>query len=257
MNERAIAIRKGLPITVSGISIYPVLMTHYEEFLSCKDIFLMRLSSLPAAYASLDFLSALHKMDFDFSSLMGKKTGLFERALRMYALAFRIPFDDLMAGVRVRMQGDECFFEGLDVGGVLISAFRLSSRFREIIAEQNGILLPDESDNAEIIESYEWKQKKAAEASRLRVSLDDLIASVAFQSHLREADILDFTVREFEHRKNAIDRDKRYLLYSQAELSGFIKFKNGNPAPSWCFDLEDGGLGTVAAAEITKKLDGN
>ncbi|MBQ8497546.1 MAG: hypothetical protein IJ489_08850 [Clostridia bacterium] len=257
MNERTLAIRRGLPVTVSGITLYPVLMTHYEEFLSCKDVFSMRLSSLPAAYASMDYLSALYRMDYDFSHITGNQTGIFERALQMYALSMRISSEEMANGIRVRMRDEEPVFEGLDIGGVLLSSFQLSTRFREIIAEQNGILLPNESDNAEIMESYKWKQKKEAVASRLRVSLDDLIASVAFQSRLREADILDFTVHEFERRRNAIDRDKRYSLYTGAELSGFIKFKNGNPAPSWCFDLEDGGLGTVATAEITKKLDGN
>lgn len=257
MNERALAIRRGLPLTVSGITLYPIRMTHYDEFLSCKDVFLMRLSSLPASYASMDYLSALYKMEDDFSLITGEQMGIFNRALQMYAMALQIPLTELKERVCLRMQGNARFFDGLEMAGGFIPAFQLSTRFREVIAEQNGILLPNESDNAEIVESYGWKQKKAEEASRLRVSLDDLIASVAFQSHLREADILDFTVLEFERRKNAVDRDKRYSIYTGAELSGFIKFKNGNPAPSWCFDLADDGFGTVTTAEITKKLDGS
>ena len=78
------------------------------------------------------------------------------------------------------------------------------------------------------------------------------IASVAYQSGIRERDINEWTVREFENRRKAIQRDKRYQMYGTAELSGMVSFKKGNPAPCWEFDIKADECGTMPLSEIGK-----
>ena len=257
MNDTDFLIRTGAPITAASLPWFPILMRDYELFLNAKPIFTLRLSTLPPSYAALDFLNAVFQMDTDFAAA-GKPSVLFQTLLSLYALALRLPREQFFSGVRFKKTENGFSFEGISVGDVFLFSFFLSTKIRSLIAEQNGILLPDEADNAEIMEAYSQKLKTNQNQNRLHFSTDDLIASVAFQSRVRESEILsDWTVREFEARRSAIDRDKNHKIYAQAELSGFVKFKNGNPAPSWCFDLRDERFGTVSTSEITSKLDGN
>ena len=81
-----------------------------------------------------------------------------------------------------------------------------------------------------------------------------MLSSVAYLSHVREKEIYQWTIREFENRKQAIDRDKRYTIYAQAEMSGFVKFKKGNPFPSWCFDKKQNQIGAMSMQEVQKKF---
>lgn len=84
--------------------------------------------------------------------------------------------------------------------------------------------------------------------------MDDMISSVAYLSHVRDVEILDWTVREFENRRRAIDRDKHYMLYASAELSGMVKFPDGNPAQSWLLDTIDTHKGTVPLSKIAQNM---
>ena len=257
MNENDFLIRTGAPLTVSSLQWFPLLMRDYELFLNAKSIFSLRLSSLPPSYASLDFLNALFRMDSDFSSF-GKPTEFLNTVLSFFSAALRTPKENILNSLCWKNSENGLILEGFSFNDVFLSSFVLSSKIRPILAKQNGIILPNESDNAEIMESYSQKLKSNKDQNRLDFNIDDLIASVAFQSHVRESEIIShWTIREFEARRNAIERDKNHKIYAAAELSGFVKFKNGNPAPSWCFDLRDDRFGTVSASEITSKLDGN
>lgn len=60
-------------------------------------------------------------------------------------------------------------------------------------------------------------------------------------------------MREFENRRKAIERDKKYTLFGQAEMSGMVSFKNGNPYPSWCYDSIDESMGTMTTTALAKQ----
>ena len=132
-----------------------------------------------------------------------------------------------------------------------MTAREFSNIIRPLIAEQNGLKLPDESENAELVKDAELLAKADNDIS-LDINTDDLIASVAYQSGIRERDINEWTVREFENRRKAIQRDKRYQMYGTAELSGMVSFKKGNPAPCWEFDIKADECGTMPLSEIGK-----
>lgn len=63
------------------------------------------------------------------------------------------------------------------------------------------------------------------------------MASMAHAAHMDETDFYTWTIRKFILRKEAIDRAYRYLICAVSEAAGG-KFKNGNPAPSWCFERD-------------------
>lgn len=251
------AIRQGAPITLCGLTFYPILMENYEEFLSCKEAFTLRQGTLPAKYLSFDFLSALFVYDRDLIQDGEKAAGLFERVLRMLYLSLRIGYDLQKAAKSILLQeGRLSRLSFTQLGTTTeITPRMFADEIRPLIAMQNGLELPREEENVELVQAAEQK-KTLSEISDLKMSTDDLIASVAYQSRVAEKEINGWTVREFENRRRAIDRDKRYMLCGSAEMSGAVTFKKGNPAPSWCFDRIDDSLGTIGTSELIKTLDG-
>lgn len=262
-NERA-AVRKDETIRKCGLNFYPIKMSDYEMFSACKDALTLRMGTLPAKYLSMDFLSALFALELSSIRQNGKNVGLFDRVMRLLHLSLRIGYDAnefLGQGLVLKKEDDDVKIEKIaltqDGETKYITPLQFSSKIRPLIAAQNGLELPDEKENIELVRAAEMRRKLAeGESKKLKTSIGDLIASVAYLSGLREKDIYDFTVREFENRRAAIARDKRYMLCGQAEMSGMVSFKDGNPAPSWCFDALDDTLGTMTLEKLQDNMKG-
>lgn len=249
-------IKKGSPIKRLGLTFYPIIMDDYEEFVSCKDALILRQSTLPAKYLAFDFVSAVFAYETELAE-SGKTIGLFERLMRLLYLSLRIGYDGKRVWKTFSVENRRLARITIEQLGnkITITPREFSEIVRPLIAEQNGLELPDEEDNADIIAASEQKKSLTA-PKNVKVSNDDLIASVAYLSMVREKDVYEWTVREFEARRKAIDRDKRYTLYGQAEMGGMVTFKNGNPAPYWCYDCIDDTYGTIETEKLQKTLEG-
>ncbi len=259
--DKKASIRQGKAVDALGLTFYPIRMSHYEQFVRCKDALLLRMGVLPVRYLSKDYFSAIFALEID-ALKKGARAGILERVFRLFCLSLGIGFTDevLENGITVTKREGEIVPERIRVTQagreVEIEPMAFSSIIRPLIAELNGLELPHEEDNAELIKAYEQKNALSSSKTALKTDLGDLIASVAYLSGVSEGEINGWTVREFESRKRAIDRDKRYMLCAQAEMSGMASFKNGNPAPSWYFDVVDDTLGTMEAATLEKTLSG-
>lgn len=259
--ERKARIRKGQPIEALGLQFYPITMADYEEFLECKSVLAIRMTSLAKTnieYLSMPFLAALWAMELDTISATGKPIGFFERTIRMLYLSLRLEYDSQKVFEKIHLDENNprnllyIEVEQTDGQPVKITPLDFTATVRPLIAEQNGIELPDESFNPELVEE---EQNIAQEnEGKLKFDIDTLIASVANASRLRECDIDEWTVCEFERRRQAIDRNINYHIYTQAEMSGMVKFKKGNPYPSWCLDKEQG---LTPALKTAQELKGN
>lgn len=244
--ERKARIRKGLPIEALGLQFYPITMADYEEFLECKNALAIRMTSLAKTnieYLSMPFLAALWAMELDSVRATGKAIGFFERVIRLLYLSLRLEYDTQKVFSHIYCDENNprnllCVeVEQTDGKPVKISPAEFTTIVRPLIAEQNGIELPDESSNTDLLQAEQ--DMSNAEQSKLKFDVDNLISSVAYLSHVDESEIEDWTVVQFERRNKAIWRDKHFTLYGQAELSGMVSFKNGNPYPSWCFERTD------------------
>lgn len=260
--DRSSLVRKGEPITESGLVFYPITMDYYDEFIRCKETIILRQASLPVRYLSMNFLSALFAMELDAVTSGKLSAGMFFRAMLILHLSLRIGFDvnELNKNISVKTERDKIVLDYIVVKQkdkiVKFTPLDFTTKFRPLIAEQNGLELPDESENLELVQSNQALKELNSKGKPLNVNLDDLIASVAYQSRVSEKDIMSWTVREFENRKRAIDRDKRYMLCGQGEMSGMVSFKDGNPSPSWCFDTLDNSLGTMEGSKLQRTLSG-
>lgn len=262
IKDRKAMIRRGEPITESELIFYPITMDYYDKFIYCKDALILRQASLPVRYLSMNYLSALFAMEIDAIRSKQPSTSMFYKVMLILHLSLRIGFniDELNKNISIRVNNDRIALEHIVIKQndkiVKFTPLDFTTKFRPLIAEQNGLELPDESENLDLIQGNDKLREIKNKGKPLNVNIDDLIASVAFQSKVSEKDIMSWTVREFENRKKAIDRDKRYMLCGQGEMSGMVSFKNGNPSPSWCFDTLDNSLGTMEGSKLQKTLSG-
>lgn len=123
---------------------------------------------------------------------------------------------------------------------------------RKAIAEMNGAELPDESDNAEIIQAEE-DLKSLGQKNNLDINLYDEMASVAAVSGLRMNDIREMSILEYTRLKHAHNRRLMYVICAIAEGNG-AKFSKGNPAPNWMFDRIDPDHGLVRLDKWQKEM---
>lgn len=233
-SDRRRGIQREEPIELYGLCFHPILVEDYETFSACKSALLLRQGTLPAVYAAMNYLACLWAYDYD-AHANNQQSGFFARMMGVLRLSLRFSDSDGIAplldkndqrkliGIRVR--------KGEVVSDISTKEFR---EVRQLIAEQNGETLPDESENPELLEAL--RDRAELNGEKLQVSFDDLLASVAFQSNTTVRELWGWTIKAFEQRRRAIDRHINHLICGIGEMSGNVSWKNGNPYPSWCFD---------------------
>lgn len=262
------AVRKSKPIEICGLTLYPITMYHYDEYIVCKDALAILQASLPAKYLGMDFLSALFALALDEphrseeDETPNEQKAAFQKVLSLLFLALgydEVKLETIAKDIVYKRIDNNLSIDHIVVHqngkDVDLTPDVFSQQLRPLIAYQNAIELPDEATNPDLIRESK-KYQKNDETSKLKPDLDDLIASVAYLSHVSVAEILEWSVRDFQYRTRAIERDKRYMLCAQSEMSGLASFEKGNPAPSWYYDLDEDALGTTSLAELGKKLQG-
>ena len=257
-DKYTIPIRKGEPISELGLTFYPVTMEHYERFLMCKDALCLRQSSLPVRYVAMDFTTALFTLEMDALSVPeAEHSGAFYKLLQFLYLSLRLDMQaaDLKNNLMCSQSESGIKLEYLLVtqgeNTVKLTPRDISAVIRPLIARQNGLELPRENYDNELVAAEAKKRELAsANSAELDFNVDNLIETVAYKSGVRRNDVLEWTVLEFECRRRAIERDAKYFIFALAENSGMVKFKKGNPVPSMFFDVRDDTMGSVSAAEL-------
>lgn len=241
------AVENDEPISINGFTLFPIQMREYRQFEAAKFALLLRQGSLPVKYAVLPYLQALYAMDYDAVKETGQPMGFTAGLLTMLALSMRFPADALLKQAGMEYSDEEQrlvaavrFRAGENILRLTPADF---DRIRPVIAAQNGLELPDEAENADLVEA----DNDIAARGSVSVKADyrTLMASVARDQRCRVRDLMDYTIREFTDLKNAIEREKNYTLCKMAEYSG-VTFKGGNPCPSWCYDAAEKGTSLIS-----------
>lgn len=248
------AIQKSEPIELYGLTFYPILMEEYQRFQECKPALLFRQGTLPAIYAAQHFLSAVWAVESDSITHGGNGTGLFAHLMMNLVLALRL---EGMENIHILCEkSNSAKLSAITVAqGETIAKItpRDFTKVRSLIAEQNGETLPDESENPELLQAL--AERERITGSHLNVSFRDLLSSVAYLSNVMEREIYGWSILEFEQRRRAIDRHLTYMVCNIGEMSGNVKWKNGNPSPSWCFDRSKDNLnGFMLESDMISKF---
>lgn len=233
-------IRENKPIDYAGMTLHPLTVADFALYQSAKAAMELMLSSLPPAMARLSWFGALMALDAE-SRRLGGNADFAGSVLRLLAAALKLePLTDPAGSgrqsypMRLMFQQDGKL-AGIQIGmtGGLLIAPKQMGQIREILAAQNGYELPDENWNTELVEAQRYTQARKNRGGEVKFDLEALVYSVALGAHVRAAEIWSWPLREFLQTEEAIDRAVNYQIYTLAEAGGNVRFKNGNPYPTW------------------------
>ena len=239
INDRyAVELRENSPIDYAGVTLYPLTMRDFALYQNARPAMELMLSSLPPRIARLSWFSALKALD-DEAATQGMNTDFMGSVLRLLAAAMRL--ETLQDGkgrtvypMRV-MYTQDGKPSGVQAGAmweVFIPAQQMGE-IRQILAAQNGYEVPDENWNTELVAAQRYTENLKKTGQSLVFNLEALVYSVAVGAHVRAKDVWGWPIREFKQTEAAIDRQLNYIVYSLTEAGGHVKFKGGNPCPSW------------------------
>ena len=249
-------IRRYEPVETEGLTLYPILVEEYEEYLLAKGAIEFMHQSLPMAMLNMPILQAYYALDSQSVQDEQIPTGLMKRAVLFLALALRIgqglpaekrvglfrPMVDVATG---KLKAILFTPDGEEICQITPAMFQ---RLRPILAAQNGITIPEEDANPELVRTEEELARK--KAPELDVNLESLISTVAPLSGAEEKDIYDWPIAKLQNRQRAIHRTLDYIIYGVGEAQG-TKWKKGNPVPNPFFDRKkDGSAAKVALTDF-------
>lgn len=233
-SDKTTAILKYEPIEMDGLVLYPIKVADYSKWQAVKPVLTLRQGTLPAVYACMPYLQCVWALQFDAYERGDKSHGTWDYLAALMFMSLRLSDTDIIqpignpsdprtiTAMRIIQDGEKHDISVWDF-----------PRFRQLIAEQNGAELPDEADNPDLVEAAE--DISNANSIPLKYDFADMLTSVASEMKIRRADILDWTIREFDDVLRSIKRRYGFILSSIAESQG-AKFSHGNPYPTWIFD---------------------
>lgn len=240
------------PIEVDGLTVYPIPVRFYTEFLMARPALEVLHQSLPVAMMRIPLLSALYQMDYEAVLMEKPIVGLFSRALLMLALSLRLGeglgTEERMRQFRMMVDPENparliaLRFTGEDGEEHDISPASYQ-KLRPIIAAQNGVKLESDSANPDIVKAR--KDMASANAGMLEPNIEDLISAVSALTRTDEEAIDEWPILKLEKTSKAYERILGYIVCGVSEGSG-ATWKTGNPVPHPFFAKADNGAGLFA-----------
>lgn len=248
-------IRRYEPVETEGLTLYPILVDEYEEYLLARSAIEFMQQALPMSMVNIPILQAYFLLDSQ--SIKDEKipTGLMARSVLFLALSLRIgkglPVEKRIGLFRPRVSENgklkSIMFspDGEEICEITPAMFQ---RLRPILAEQNGLTIPEEDANPALVEAEEELAKK--KAPNLEMNPESLISSVAALSGVDENEIYDWPIAKLQSRQRALHRAIDYIICGVGEAQG-TKWKKGNPCPHPFFDRKkEGSAAKVALTEF-------
>lgn len=230
----------GMPQDWNGLTVYPVQMRDYPLFLAARESITAIQQSWPFPWSTVSYLEGLTGV------------GLLPQLCAMLKLSLRLPGGDTLP-IYPRTEGEKLVsllvVQGDRRGEITRKNF---GSLRALLARQNGLELPDERANLELLEA---RRDLSGGGVPLKADLEDLIYSVALKSRTSPGEIMGWTVRRFQRMERAIDRSEGHRMASISLAAGG-KFKGGNPYPSWKFDREEELVGVESLSTLSGRLSG-
>lgn len=258
MNDLPILIQKSIrryePVTVDGLTLWPVKVREYDDFLMARVALEVLHQSLPVRFLRMPLLSALYAMDYEARVSGEPMTGLFSVALLGLALSLRLGEgeapEERMGRFRIAVDRNDpskllrLRFIDADGAEKEIEPRRYGD-LRRIIAAQNGVKLESDRADPDLVQA----EKDLADMNgiSLDATVEDLISGVAALAGVDEAEIEDWPILKLQRRQTSYQRTLDYLICGIGQVSG-TTWKGGNPHPSPFFDrLDEDGFGAHMA----------
>lgn len=232
-------IDRYLSVETCGLTLWPVTVENAQLFSAARTALDVVPQSLPVALISMPVMDAFYRLDLETLKETGKTLGLLSSIVLLLRLALRLGAggsgETLADGVRIfpdekktgRLR--EIVFLTNEGETIRVSP-RTFQKIRPIIAAQNGVDIPSDTANPEILEAERLMAMK--EMDRLDPKLTDKIIFVAQGSGVPEEEIWNWPLLKLERHAAVHRRRLDYLAVATGQMSGMVKFTDGNPVPS-------------------------
>lgn len=254
-------IQRYEPVEAEGLTLYPVTMAEWEDFIYARPAIDMVQQSMPPLYAAMPLLSAYFKMDHEAVTAGQEPVGLFAGALLMLALSLRLgtgrTAEERLKLFRLKVDAQDqsrltavvFWAEGEEMHSVTPVQFQ---RLREIIAAQNGIALTSDDANPELVEAE--RALHEAESAALSGDLGEKIAAVCALCRVEEAEVEEWPILKFDTRAKAWQRIMGFMVCGIAQAQG-SRWKGGNPYPSLFYERTDHESGALRPmSDVTRGM---
>ncbi len=247
-NEMKKLVKCYRPINTEGLTLYPIKVENYEEYVVARQAIGFMNQALPVEYMSMPLLSALYKIDYDHAMNGEAPTGLFASAMLGIALALRLNQSGESLGETMKrmwvltdakdqtvLKGVACLIDGVEEKVITPIQY---ARLRPIIAAQNGITIRDELDNPELVQA----EADLAEhkAPKLNYDPGQLVNAAAALTGKDEEEIYEWPILKLVNRLGSFKRVIDYMVCGISEAQG-TKWSGGNPTPHpWFEKIKEG-----------------
>lgn len=250
MAELPLNIKKSIgkyePITTEGLTLYPIEVEEYYEFLTARPAIEFMQQRLPIQLMSEPLLSAYFKLDS--GQVDGyEPTGLFTGALLALALALRLKPGE---SIEERVSTFQIFADPSDTTRLKRIRFVINGeemidltplmfqRLRPIIAAQNGIELHSDLDNPELVDAE--NDLSSNSSRKLDMSVEGFVSAAAMIARVDEAEVYKWPILKLHNRLDTARRVLDYVICGIGESQG-TTWTGGNPYPHPWFDRKKEG----------------
>lgn len=279
MNDLPLQIQKSVrryqPIQTDGLTLYPILVREYDEWLVARQAIEVMQQSFPVAMLSKPLLQVYYELDL-LPAISGEDrqpSGLWGCAMLSLSLSLRLG-QGMQTEKRMlqfapvvdrknpkRLLAVQTMLNGEEIVNITPVQFQ---RLRPIIAAQNGVALESDDANPDLVQA----ERDLAEANnvRLNVTLEDKITFVAAKTNRDDEELYDWPIRKLNAYADVLTREDMFLANTiGGALGGFGK--GGNPTPHPYYEraetggvhmaLSDfaGGAGVRAVANAGKRVE--
>lgn len=252
-------LREYLPIRFEGLTFHPLPVKRLALYQGAKAAMELMLSSLPVRFVKMSWIEALDALDREAAEEQ-KQTGYLGSVLALLNETLKLnAFQNPRALMLARDQEGKLssILVQQEQGTPTVLNVQKMNTVRQILAAQNGYEIPDENWNPELVRAQQYLREQRSKG--IGGSLEDAVCALAAATGFRVKEIWNWPIREYLGEQSAVDRRLRFQIYTAAELSGQVKFKNGNPCPTWIAapkglptgfkslkELDDGAKGLLA-----------
>lgn len=248
MDKYEINLTYDRPIDVHGLTVYPITLDKYVEFMLGVGCFLLDKNSIPdiriISMSYLEYLIDLHKQGSEIFLTM------LDYVLR---LVLHKPDDcRILFGIDEKTKRGSFVIDGVSYGNDVFD------ELKNIICFQNLVELPDENIQKEIRDKMEEARKLRRRLSNSKpASFEDQMICVMLVTGLKMEDVYNLTIRKFSKILERADAKLHYEVYLSAGMNGMIDSKNKSLIKHWLTNLDDGDKNSdviVEMGNLTNKI---
>jgi hypothetical protein len=217
------------PVTYKNLQFYPVTIKNFYQFYGYVDVLMTAITDYPK-YISSKYLDWIYNENTDGEN--GNNNILKLHLLLCLVLKRELEVGrDIVYGYEDEKKRKSCLW----LDGVLFSGQEFDD-IRLLIAEQNGLELPNETIQKKIRDGMIEARKMRAGNTKM-AGLEDQILALSLVTSYKTEDIYNMTLRKFQKLLERADAKISYEIFLQASLSGMVTFKDPSIVKHWLSDL--------------------